>query len=162
MARELLIMGRTRNLRDVESNKKPSTWRDWTFVLLWSVVGYTCIILTVLTYFNPGLVPFELSSLLFRKEISPFFAFSQGPGSYAKPQGFKIVALVPFREHERTAILDCYLQVRCTYIQSTYNSKIIPEKFGAKQWISRPGRLRAADRGRHQYGMASFNCQPDP
>ncbi|KAJ5788062.1 hypothetical protein N7457_003052 [Penicillium paradoxum] len=105
-------MSRTRNLRDVESNQEdqPSTWRDWTFVLLWSIIGYTCIILTVLAYFNPGLVYFDVFSLLFRKEISPFFAFSQGNGHYSKPQGFKIVAIVPFRDHERTAILDCYLQ----------------------------------------------------
>ncbi|KAJ5338744.1 hypothetical protein N7541_010708 [Penicillium brevicompactum] len=111
MARELLIMGRTRNLRDVESNQeKSSFWRDWAFVMLWGIVGYTCIILTVLTFFNPGLIPFDISSLLFRKEISPFFAFSQSSTHYSKPQGFKIVALVPFHHHDRTAILDCYLQ----------------------------------------------------
>jgi hypothetical protein len=148
MARELLIMGRTRNLRDVESNKeeKASTWRDWTFVLLWSVVGYTCIILTVLTYFNPGLIPFDISSILFRKELSPFFAFSQGPGHYPKPEGFKIVALVPFHYHERTAILDCYLQVRHIHrIPLQVHPNIVLEKSGSKQWIPRPGRLRAAD-----------------
>lgn len=107
-------MGRTRSLRDVESNQdKSSFWRDWTIVLLWSVLGYTCLILMVLTYFNPGLIPFDVSSFLFRKEISPFFAFSQGNGHYTKPQGFKIVALVPFHDSERTTILECYLQVRC-------------------------------------------------
>ncbi|KAJ6124882.1 hypothetical protein N7471_012199 [Penicillium samsonianum] len=112
MARELLIMGHTQNLRDIESNneKKHSHWRDWAFVLLWGVVGYACIIFMVLAYSNPGLIPFDISSLLFRKEISPFFAFSQGTSHYSKPQGFKIVALVPFHYHERTAILDCYLQ----------------------------------------------------
>ncbi|CAG8908569.1 unnamed protein product [Penicillium egyptiacum] len=112
MARELLIMGRTQNLRDIESNneKKHSHWHDWAFVLLWGVIGYACLILMVLAYSNPGLIPFDISSLLFRKEISPFFAFSQGTGHYSKPQGFKIVALVPFHYHERTAILDCYLQ----------------------------------------------------
>ncbi|KAJ5207146.1 hypothetical protein N7491_002222 [Penicillium cf. griseofulvum] len=112
MAPEILIMGRTQSLRDVESNNenKSSNWRDWTLLLLWSVFGYACIILTVLAYFNPGLILFDISSLLFCKEISPFFAFSQGTGHYSKPQGFKIVALVPFHYHERTAILDCYLQ----------------------------------------------------
>ncbi|KAJ5964602.1 uncharacterized protein N7479_004478 [Penicillium vulpinum] len=112
MARELLITGRTQNLRDVESNNenKRSNWRDWTLILLWGVIGYSCIILTVLSYSNPGLIFFNVFSLLFRKEISPFFAFSQGTGHYSKPQGFKIVALVPFHHHERTAILDCYLQ----------------------------------------------------
>ncbi|KZN92817.1 hypothetical protein EN45_029780 [Penicillium chrysogenum] len=113
MARELLIMSRTQNLRDIESNteKKHSHWHDWAFVLLWGVIGYACIIFMVLAYSNPRLIPFDISSLLFRKEISPFFAFSQGTGHYSKPQGFKIVALVPFHYHERTAILDCYLQV---------------------------------------------------
>ncbi|CAG7946448.1 unnamed protein product [Penicillium salamii] len=112
MARELLIRGRPRNLRDVESHSegKSSFWRDWTVILLWSVVGYTCLLFTVLTFFNPRLVHFDISSLLFRKEISPFFAFSQASGHYPKPQGFKIVALVPFHDQERTAILDCYLQ----------------------------------------------------
>ncbi|CAI7660251.1 unnamed protein product [Penicillium glandicola] len=112
MARELLIMGRTQHLRDVESNNetKSTNWRDWAFLLLWGVIGYACIILTVLTYCKPGFIPFDISSLLFRKELSPFFAFSQGTGHYSKPQGFKIVALVPFHYHERTAILDCYLQ----------------------------------------------------
>ncbi|CAG8231734.1 unnamed protein product [Penicillium olsonii] len=111
MARELLIRGRTRNLRDVESNsERKSFWRDWTLVLLWSVVGYACLIFTVLAFFNPRLVHFDISSLLFRKEISPFFAFSQASAHYPKPQGFKIVALVPYHNHERTAILDCYLQ----------------------------------------------------
>jgi len=132
-------MGRTRNLRDIESNKeeKSSTWRDWAFVLLWGVVGYTCIILTVLTYFNPGLIPFDVSSILFQKEISPFFAFSQGSGHYSKPQGFKIVALVPFHYHERTAILDCYLQVRHIYILGFNTSPILTvlEKLGSKPWI---------------------------
>ncbi|KAG0156508.1 mitochondrial-processing peptidase subunit alpha protein [Penicillium digitatum] len=105
-------MGRTQNLRDIESNneKKHSRWRDWAFVLLWGVIGYASIIFIVLAYSNPGLIPFYISSLLFRKEISPFFAFSHGTGHYSKPQGFKIVALVPFHYHERTAILDCYLQ----------------------------------------------------
>ncbi|KAJ5295152.1 hypothetical protein PENANT_c035G03534 [Penicillium antarcticum] len=112
MARELLIVGRTRNLRDIESNKeeKPSNWHDWVLVFLWSFLGYMFIILTVLTYFNPGFLPFDVTSILFRKEMSPFFAFSQGSSHYSKPQGFKIIALVPFTDYEPTSILDCYLQ----------------------------------------------------
>ncbi|KAJ5143058.1 uncharacterized protein N7515_001845 [Penicillium bovifimosum] len=112
MARELLLRGRTRTLRDIESNttRKSSKWRDWTCVLLWSIVGYTCIILPVVAYSKPGLIPFYITLLLFHKESSPFFAFSHAKAHYSKPQGFEIVALVPFHHHERTAILDCYLQ----------------------------------------------------
>ncbi|KAJ5543072.1 hypothetical protein N7461_009075 [Penicillium sp. DV-2018c] len=111
MAQHSLLVGRPRNLRDIEANteKMASNWRDWAFFLVWTVVGYTCIILPVLAYLNPGLIPF-CASLLFHKEASPFFAFSRAKGHYPKPQGFEIVALVPFHNHERTAILDCYLQ----------------------------------------------------
>ncbi|KAI9933402.1 hypothetical protein MW887_007875 [Aspergillus wentii] len=45
-----------------------------------------------------------------RNDQPPFYAFSQGSGNYEKPKGFKVVALVPFSSHERTVILDCYLQ----------------------------------------------------
>ncbi|KAJ5806977.1 hypothetical protein N7474_010569 [Penicillium riverlandense] len=84
-------MGRISINRDVESNRettKTSCWRDW----------------------GPSVLPLDLLSLLFRKDLSPFFAFSSGSGHFAKPQGFKIVALVPVTNHERTEILDCYLQ----------------------------------------------------
>lgn len=108
-------MGRSQNLDDVEANHDEEyeifSWRDWAAVLLWSLLGYLCIILTVIGYYNPSLLPFDPASLFFNKEISPFFAFSQGSGHFPKPHGFKIVALVPFNYHERTAILDCYLQV---------------------------------------------------
>jgi hypothetical protein len=102
------------NNRDIESNRetaKNSSCRDWAFVLMWSILGYMCIMATVLSYFNPSVLPLDLISLVFRKDLSPFFAFSSGSGHFAKPQGFKIVALVPFSYHERTEILDCYLQV---------------------------------------------------
>lgn len=99
---------------DIESNldSESSTWRDWAAVLTWCVLGYLFIILTVIGYFNPSILPIDPTSLLFNKDLSPFFAYSHGSGYFPKPQGFKIVALVPFRYHERTEILDCYLQVR--------------------------------------------------
>ncbi|KAJ5895454.1 hypothetical protein N7495_007145 [Penicillium taxi] len=105
-------MGRTMN-DDVESNTEnaPSSWRGLTTVFTWTVLCYVCIILTVIGILNPYLLPFDLLSLVvFNKDISPFFAFSHGSGLFPKPHGFKIVALVPFNYHERTAILDCYLQ----------------------------------------------------
>lgn len=105
-------MGRPLVSYDVESNQgEQSSWRDWAVVLTWSVVGYLCIILTVIGYFNPSLLPLDLMGIIFNKELSPFFAFSYGSGHFPKPHGFKVVALVPFNYHERTAILDCYLQV---------------------------------------------------
>lgn len=112
-------MGRPETTHDdIESNidsnldSESSTWRDWAVVLAWSVLGYLFIILTVIGYFNPSLLPIDPTALLFNKDISPFFAYSHGSGYFPKPHGFKIVALVPFRFHERTEILDCYLQVR--------------------------------------------------
>ncbi|KAJ6104225.1 hypothetical protein N7523_010545 [Penicillium sp. IBT 18751x] len=102
-------MGRPAS-QDVESNQKSSTWRDWGAVMLWSAIGYLCIIVTVVGYYNPSLLPIDPTALVFNPNISPFFAFSQGSGHYPKPHGIKIVALVPFHYHERTEILDCYLQ----------------------------------------------------
>lgn len=113
---------------DVESNhnkEQSSPWRDWMVVLTWSLVGYMCIILTIIGYFNPSLMPFDVTALLFNKNISPFFAFSHGSGHFAKPADFKIVALVPFKHHERTEILDCYLQVCSSSFSSSIETSFI-------------------------------------
>lgn len=109
----LFTMGRPLSTRDVESNRdeEPTAWRDWAAVFTGSILGYLCLILVILTYLNPALLSFDPVSLVFNKNISPFFAFSRGSGHFPKPEGFKIVALVPFHDHERTSILDCYLQV---------------------------------------------------
>ncbi|KAJ5929674.1 hypothetical protein N7454_006624 [Penicillium verhagenii] len=106
-------MGRSRSTQDdIESNcdEEPSSWREWATIISWCVLGYLCLILTVIGYFDPSLLPIDPSALVFNKGISPFFAFSRGSEHFPKPHGFKIVALVPFRYHERTEILDCYLQ----------------------------------------------------
>lgn len=109
-------MGRPLNL-DVESNQdqdqdqnRSHTLRDWMIVFTWSIVGYLTLIVTVIGYFDPSLLPIDPAALLFNKDISPFYAFSHG-GHFSKPSGFKIVALVPFSNHEHTSILECYLQV---------------------------------------------------
>lgn len=81
-------------------------------MFMWSALGYMCIVATVMNLFHPALLPIDLFAFVFRKDVSPFFAFSSGSRHLAKPDGFKVVALVPFNYHERTAILDCYLQVR--------------------------------------------------
>ena len=108
-----LTMSRPPVFYDVESNghEQSNFWRDWTTILTWSLLGYLCIIITVIGYLNPLLLPLGLANIIFNKDISPFFAFSQSSGRFSKPHDFKIVALVPFINHERTAILDCYLQV---------------------------------------------------
>jgi hypothetical protein len=116
-------MGRS-DSQDVESNQE-SVWRDWAAVFLWSVLGYLCIIVTVVGYFNPSLLPIDPTALVFNKNISPFFAFSQGSGQYPKPHGIKIVALVPFHYHERTEILDCYLQVRSAHSEGMHRNLTI-------------------------------------
>lgn len=125
-------MGRSLNPCDIESHheekKAASGWRDRLPVVFRSVLGYLCTVLLIFGYFNPSLLPFDPTSLVLNKNITPFFAFSRGSGHFAKPQGFDIVALVPFKDHERTAILDCYLQVRPllahhSYIDLTHNPR---------------------------------------
>ncbi|KAJ5480952.1 hypothetical protein N7539_006846 [Penicillium diatomitis] len=78
--------------------------------LLWAVLLYGSLVLSIIAYCNPALLPFNPLSYVFNIEVSPFFAFSQGSEYFPKPHGVRIVALVPFHYHERTAILDCYLQ----------------------------------------------------
>ncbi|KAJ5681553.1 uncharacterized protein N7477_001493 [Penicillium maclennaniae] len=55
-------MGRPAS-QDVESNQKSSTWRDWGAVILWSAIGYLCIIVTVVGYFNPSLLLIDPTAL---------------------------------------------------------------------------------------------------
>lgn len=57
--------------------------------------------------FELGLLPL----LIQRVNPAPFHAYSRDYGSFEKPKDIRIVALVPFRSHERTEILDCYLRV---------------------------------------------------
>lgn len=107
-------MGQPSELHDIESRldrRRSSSWRDWVYVLSWSILGYLALITTVVGYFDPSLLPVDPTGLLFTKNASPFYAFSRGSGHFPKPSGLKIVALVPFNNHEHTSILDCYLQV---------------------------------------------------
>ncbi|KAJ5580738.1 hypothetical protein N7450_007039 [Penicillium hetheringtonii] len=106
-------MGQPSELHDIESRldrRRSSSWRDWVYVLSWSILGYLALITTVVGYFDPSLLPVDPTGLLFTKNASPFYAFSRGSGHFPKPSGLKIVALVPFNNHEHTSILDCYLQ----------------------------------------------------
>lgn len=106
-------MGRIQETHDVESNedKGSAGWREWIRVITWSIFGYFFLILIVVSYVNPALLPIDPIALVFNTQLTPFFAFSDGPGYFPKPYGFQIIALVPFNDFERTEILDCYLQV---------------------------------------------------
>lgn len=131
-------MGRLLNSGDMESHheEKTSGWRHRVSVVVWSALGYLCIPLLIFGLFNPSLLPFDPTSLVFNKNVSPFFAFSRGSGHFPKPQGFDIVALVPFTDHERTAILDCYLQVRRTLSHRHHiDLTIIQEKPRSEPWL---------------------------
>lgn len=132
-------MGRRLTSHDVESNQdeQSSAWRDWATVLTWSVVGYIFIVLTIISYFNPALLPLDMMRIVFNKDVSPFFAFSQGSGHFTKPHGFKIVALVPFQYHERTEILDCYLQVGFVIVMVEQELGLIlsPAKLDPQSWF---------------------------
>ncbi|KAI2792138.1 hypothetical protein POX_b02174 [Penicillium oxalicum] len=108
-------MGSLRNSDDVETIEEDSDlhllWKRYPIKgFLWGVIIYTSLVLSIIGYCNPSLLPFNLLSFFFNTEVSPFFAFSRGSEYFPKPKGFRIVALVPFHYHERTAILDCYLQ----------------------------------------------------
>lgn len=131
-------MGRPLSNRDIESNQdeEPQNWRDWVAIFTGSALGYLCLMLTVIAYFNPALLPFNPVSLVFNKDISPFYAFSRGSEHFPKPDGFRIIALVPFNDYERTSILDCYLQVRLLIISSALiKTNHCIEKLGSQSWF---------------------------
>ncbi|EAW13332.1 uncharacterized protein ACLA_053780 [Aspergillus clavatus NRRL 1] len=108
-------MGRPDNLRDVESHIDEDSSDDltWVAVLKWFAITYACILVVLIglclrcpSLFETGL----LSFLSLRGLKAPFYAYSPGTGYFDKPAGIEIVALVPFKHHEQTSILDCYLQ----------------------------------------------------
>ncbi|KAL2000829.1 hypothetical protein VTN02DRAFT_2568 [Thermoascus thermophilus] len=104
-------MGRPEYLRDLESNgEDSSTRRDWATILIWSVFGFICLLVLLVHFSGVPLLALGLGQFLFQQDQAPFLAFSNNTGHFEKPDGIKIVALVPFRQHERTSILDCYLQ----------------------------------------------------
>lgn len=117
-------MGRPDNLRDVESHIDEDSSDDltWVAVLKWFAITYACILVVLIglclrcpSLFETGL----LSFLSLRGLKAPFYAYSPGTGYFDKPAGIEIVALVPFKHHEQTSILDCYLQVRSVLIPAS-------------------------------------------
>lgn len=109
-------MGNLERRRHVESqDEEGSKYRSWAPTLLWCAFGYLSVIATFLgiCFSRPSLFQLGLLPVLLRGgSPTPYFAFSPNPGPFKKPQGVDIIALVPFHHHERTGILECYLQVR--------------------------------------------------
>ncbi|KAL5356213.1 hypothetical protein BJX96DRAFT_186174 [Aspergillus floccosus] len=107
-------MGRPKYEYDLEARRKRSTQdRSWMSPMIWTIVSSICVTAVFLglyssfsSLFNLGILP------LFAQRFSaaPFRAFSKGSGCFGKPDGFKIIAVVPFYSSARTQILDCYLQ----------------------------------------------------
>ncbi|KAL4932268.1 uncharacterized protein BDV17DRAFT_191853 [Aspergillus undulatus] len=111
-------MGRVRDVEshlesDYESNNGRSQSRTWTHTIVWSVLSYGGILVIFIRacFPNSSLLKLELLPL-FIHGSSPalFYAFSQSPRCYLKPKNIEIVALVPFHQHGRTEILNCYLR----------------------------------------------------
>ncbi|PLB50538.1 hypothetical protein P170DRAFT_435734 [Aspergillus steynii IBT 23096] len=112
-------MGHLERCHHVESqDEENSAYRSWVSVLVWCAIGYLCMItLFVAACFSkPSWLELGLLPVLVRGgPLSPFFAFSRGSERFQKPKGLDIIALVPFHHHERTAVLECYLQRNLAY-----------------------------------------------
>ncbi|PKX99913.1 hypothetical protein P168DRAFT_330731 [Aspergillus campestris IBT 28561] len=107
-------MGRPGKLNDEESHVAPvSRCRPWVALLIWCGLSYCCmaLVFAVACYAKPSLLQLGLLPIFVQTGApAPFYAYSKGSGQFAKPANIKTVALVPFRDHKRTEILDCYLQ----------------------------------------------------
>ncbi|KAF7591760.1 hypothetical protein BBP40_001140 [Aspergillus hancockii] len=81
--------------------------------MIWFVASYTFMVTVILgVCFSTSSLPNSSLLSLFSQRVFPvpLYAYSKNFGSFKKPDSLKVVALVPFRDHERTEILDCYLQ----------------------------------------------------
>lgn len=115
------IMGRFRDVEsDVETKMAAdrSQCQSWTGMIFCCAVSYSCMLVIFVRVCFPDFSLLRLGLLpLFVHGSSPalFYAFSQSPRHFSKPKNIEIVALVPFHQHSRTEILDCYLRVS-TYL----------------------------------------------
>ncbi|KAH1269188.1 hypothetical protein KXX33_003693 [Aspergillus fumigatus] len=109
-------MSRLEKLGDVESqNEDVSTDLTWSTILKWGIITYTSMLIVFISICSccPSLIEVGLLSLLSHRSSSgPFLAYSHNVGHFRKPTGFDIVALVPYKHHEQTSVLDCYLQTQ--------------------------------------------------
>ncbi|KAF7116557.1 hypothetical protein CNMCM5793_005038 [Aspergillus hiratsukae] len=107
-------MSRLEKRGDVESqNENISQDLTWTSILKWAAITYASMLILFISICGcyPSLIEVGLLSLLSHRSASgPFLAYSSRVGRLEKPAGFDIVALVPYKHHEQTSILDCYLQ----------------------------------------------------
>ncbi|KAL4965381.1 uncharacterized protein BDV14DRAFT_58133 [Aspergillus stella-maris] len=97
---------------DVESNYDQPQRLSWTRIVFWCLLGYSCMLGIFVRVFFPELSLLKLGLPLFVHGSNPalFYAFSQSPRRFIKPNSLEIVALVPFHQYSATEILDCYLQ----------------------------------------------------
>ncbi|GFF56556.1 hypothetical protein IFM58399_10344 [Aspergillus lentulus] len=107
-------MSRLEKLDDVESQDEDAS-RDltWSTIVKWGAITYTSMLIVFISICScyPSLIEVGLLSLLsHRRSSGPFLAYSHNVGPFEKPAGFDIVALVPYKHHEQTSVLDCYLQ----------------------------------------------------
>ncbi|KAH8430338.1 uncharacterized protein LDX57_008002 [Aspergillus melleus] len=109
-------MGYLERCHHVESqDEEDSRYRSWASMVIWCAVGYLCLIAIFVgvCFSRPSLL--ELGLLFRGTALPPFFAFSRVSGQFQKPRDVDIIALVPFHDHERTDILECYLQRNMAY-----------------------------------------------
>jgi hypothetical protein len=111
--------------KNLEANVKTSNRRPRDVLLLLvlasilgTVVFYLALGALLLCYYSdasPLLAVIATSSWFNNKQSyssSPFYAFSKSNIElFEKPRDVNIVAVVSYRNLERTSILDCYLQV---------------------------------------------------
>ncbi|KAB8231037.1 uncharacterized protein BDW43DRAFT_144123 [Aspergillus alliaceus] len=99
-------MGRLDTRSDTKSHRS-----QYITTSTWCVVSCLCMVLLFICMCFPLThSPFELGLLYLFIQRVPFHAYSKNLRSFEKPKDLKIIALVPFRSHERTEILDCYLR----------------------------------------------------
>ncbi|KAE8374306.1 hypothetical protein BDV26DRAFT_284369 [Aspergillus bertholletiae] len=106
-------MGRLDSICDAALHSRNDNSRHFCLsALAWYVVSCTCIFMVFTgPYFSKySLLELGVLPLIQRVNSAPFRAYSKNFESFEKPEDIRIVALVPFRSHERTEILDCYLQ----------------------------------------------------
>lgn len=112
-------MGRVDSPRDLESldQEAREASRDWCAILVCSAVGYLLIVALLINYTEIPFPALTFGPFVWGSKPEPFYAFSTGDGEFQKPQGIKIIALVNYRQPERTSILNCYLQVGFAVLQ---------------------------------------------
>ncbi|KAE8326086.1 hypothetical protein BDV39DRAFT_177469 [Aspergillus sergii] len=107
------VMGRLDSICDAKLHGRNDHSRHFCLsALTWCVISCTCIFMVFASVYFSRYSLFELGllPLIQRVNPAPFHVYFKKFESFEKPKDIRIVALVPFRSHERTEILNCYLQ----------------------------------------------------